>query len=79
MIDTPERTLVVAGTALLVGLAGSVGHCTGMCGGITLMLGRGERVSAGGLGAAHAGRLTTYALLGLLAGAQADRVLEPVE
>jgi hypothetical protein len=68
-MDIPERALLAAGTASLLGLAGSVGHCTGMCGGITLMLGRGQRLSTAGMGAAHLGRLTTYTLLGLLAGA----------
>lgn len=53
-------------TAFLLGLIGSVTHCVGMCGGVMVMLGRG----ADGRGRLllHVGRLTTYALLGALAG-----------
>lgn len=46
--------------ALLAGLAGSP-HCVGMCGGLA--------TAAGGGPAWHAGRLSTYAALGALAGA----------
>jgi sulfite exporter TauE/SafE len=58
--------------AFSAGLAGS-GHCLGMCGGIVTAL----ALSTGDKGAAerflfnllyHAGRITTYTLLGLLAG-----------
>ena len=58
--------------ALGLGLTGSLGHCFGMCGGISLMLG-----SAGAEGRsridsrvvlANLGRISTYALLGATAG-----------
>jgi uncharacterized protein len=56
--------------ALLLGLAGNL-HCAGMCGGIALALpGRGgqwQRVLPGRL-MYQAGRITTYALLGAIAG-----------
>ncbi len=52
------------GAAALAGLVGSP-HCMGMCGGFAVACG-----STAGRGAAwHAGRLTTYAALGALAGA----------
>ncbi|MCS7039441.1 MAG: sulfite exporter TauE/SafE family protein [Anaerolineae bacterium] len=53
-------------TAFLLGLIGSVTHCVGMCSGVMVVLGRG----ADGRGRLllHLGRLTTYALLGALAG-----------
>lgn len=54
--------------ALLLGLAGSLTHCAGMCSGVMLLLGRGRGVRGWGLLALHAGRLTTYAALGALAG-----------
>lgn len=50
--------------ALLAGLAGSP-HCLAMCGGFAASCGRPGRA----LAAWHAGRLTTYALLGAAAGA----------
>ena len=55
-------------TAFLFGLLGSAGHCVGMCSGVTLLLRRTGAVGDGGLPLAHLGRLTTYSLLGLLAG-----------
>jgi sulfite exporter TauE/SafE len=55
--------------ALLLGLAGSVTHCAGMCAGVMLLLGRGRGVRGWGLLALHAGRLTTYTALGAVAGA----------
>jgi len=57
---------VIAGlaAALAAGLVGSL-HCIGMCGGFAILCGR--RVPDTALW--HAGRLTTYATLGALAGA----------
>ena len=55
-------------TAFLFGLLGSAGHCVGMCSGVTLLLQRTGAVGRRGLPLAHLGRLTTYSLLGLLAG-----------
>jgi len=54
--------------AFLLGLAGSLGHCVGMCSGIALLLSR--RGQAGGwrLLFLHGGRLTTYSLMGAFAG-----------
>lgn len=57
--------LVVA--AWLTGLAGGSGHCIGMCGGIVGALGVGQGSGWGGLirlGAAHLGRVSSYALAG---------------
>lgn len=51
------------GAAALAGLVGSP-HCMGMCGGFATACGGGRRGSAW-----HLGRLTTYAVLGALAGA----------
>lgn len=51
------------GAAALAGLVGSP-HCMGMCGGFAVACGGGRRGVAW-----HAGRLTTYAGLGALAGA----------
>ena len=52
----------------ILGLLGSVSHCTGMCSGVALLLGR----TSGAYGARvillHLGRITTYALMGLVAG-----------
>ncbi len=50
--------------AFLAGLLGSL-HCIGMCGGFAASCGR----SRAGLPAWHLGRISTYALLGALAGA----------
>lgn len=61
------------GSLFVTGLAGSL-HCLGMCGPILLAfhqaVGRGAEGGRGGLQffAYHAGRLWTYAVLGLLAG-----------
>ena len=55
--------------AFLTGLAGA-GHCAGMCGGIAGALAHATPGSTGTL-AYSGGRITTYALLGLLAGAMA--------
>lgn len=60
--------------ALLTGLAGA-GHCFGMCGGIAGALSQarpGGQASPWHINAAYsAGRITTYALLGLLVGGSA--------
>jgi hypothetical protein len=66
---------------LLAGLAGSAVHCVPMCGGFVLgqvadrmarlpaaRLCEWQRIGAGALLPYHAGRLTTYALLGMAAG-----------
>jgi sulfite exporter TauE/SafE len=56
-------------TALGIGLAGA-GHCLGMCGGIAASINLGGYRGTGATLAYHAGRITSYALLGaLLAGA----------
>lgn len=62
--------LVVA--AWLTGLAGSSGHCIGMCGGVLGALGVGQGRSLRGIvmtTTAHIGRVTSYALAGALVGA----------
>lgn len=56
--------------ALLLGLLGSLGHCVGMCSAVVMLLDRQpsfQNKSAWVL--AHAGRITTYMFLGLIAGA----------
>ncbi len=55
---------------LLLGLLGSLGHCVGMCSAVVLLFDR-QPVFQNKFawGFAHAGRVTTYSLLGLLAGA----------
>jgi hypothetical protein len=55
--------------AFLLGLTGSLGHCVGMCGGVVILLGRKGIASGRRLFLAHVGRVTTYSLLGLGAGA----------
>ncbi len=59
----------MAWPAFFLGLLGSVGHCTGMCGGVALLLGRADRARGARLLLVHLGRLTTYTLLGGLLGA----------
>lgn len=54
-------------SALLIGVV-SAGHCLGMCGGVTVALGL-QSQGKGVLLAYNLGRITTYALLGLLVGA----------
>ncbi|MEL6615344.1 MAG: sulfite exporter TauE/SafE family protein [Bacteroidota bacterium] len=49
------------------GLLGSA-HCVGMCGGLVAVLGRGAGPSTARQGAYFAGKTTTYATLGALAG-----------
>ena len=57
---------------LMLGLLGSFGHCVGMCSPVTLLLtrpaqrGKSSRAVHGWLPLLHAGRLSTYALLGAL-------------
>ena len=67
------------GLSFMAGLAGS-GHCLGMCGGILAALAvTGPAVSAGQRFrlnlAYHIGRIITYTLLGLLAGAASQAAL----
>ena len=55
--------------AFTLGLLGSFTHCVGMCSGVVMILTRRGWVSGRGtLLLAHAGRLTTYSLLGLSLG-----------
>jgi sulfite exporter TauE/SafE len=57
--------------AWLTGLAGSGGHCLGMCGGIVGALGVGQRPGLRGFAvalAAHLGRILSYSTAGALAG-----------
>ena len=65
--------------AFLLGLMGSLGHCVGMCGSIALLLSRRGIASGWRLGLVHLGRITTYGLLGLVAGSlgQAVRLAFP--
>ncbi len=56
--------LALIGAAFLAGLLGSI-HCVGMCGAFATSCAR----TPGGLPAWHLGRITTYALLGAVAGA----------
>jgi len=62
--------------AFLLGLTGSLGHCSGMCGGIVLLLSRGMENSHSPLAwfQVHLGRLITYTLLGLAAGFLGERL-----
>ena len=64
--------------AFLLGLTGSLGHCVGMCSGVSLLLSR--KANAGGwrLLLLHVGRITTYALLGGLAGGLGFVLSSPV-
>ena len=55
--------------ALILGLFGSVGHCAGMCSGVALMLGRRSGSAGWHLLLLHLGRITTYGLMGFVAGA----------
>lgn len=52
----------------LIGLFGSLGHCVGMCGGVTLLLSRHGITTGRRLWSVHLGRVTTYGLLGLTVG-----------
>jgi len=53
--------------AFLLGLTGSLGHCTGMCGDLALLLSR-RGTTGWRLLLTHLGRVVTYCLLGLSAG-----------
>ena len=69
-----SATLAALGTALAAGFAIGFGHCAGMCGplvgSLALAAGpAGTARSVGGQLAYHAGRLTTYAILGAVLGA----------
>lgn len=55
-------------TAFLLGLTGSFGHCVGMCSGVSLLLSRKANTTGWRLLLLHGGRLTSYALLGGMAG-----------
>ncbi|MCE7984140.1 MAG: sulfite exporter TauE/SafE family protein [Caldilinea sp. CFX5] len=55
-------------TAFLLGLTGSFGHCVGMCSGVSLLLSRKANITGWRVLLLHAGRLTTYGVLGALAG-----------
>ncbi len=63
---------------LLTGLAGSLGHCVGMCGPLVILAG--ARYPRQGLQAAplhllyHTGRILVYALMGVVAGALGNAV-----
>jgi sulfite exporter TauE/SafE len=70
---TGEPFTSAVGMAFATGLLGSFGHCVGMCGPLvgTLALAaapQGARRSVSGQLAYHAGRLTTYALVGAVMG-----------
>lgn len=56
--------------ALMLGITGSLGHCVGMCGPVAALLSRRASVaqSRTALALLHLGRITSYMLLGLLAG-----------
>jgi len=56
-------------SAFLLGLFGSVGHCTGMCSGVALLLGRTTGARGWRVVLLHLGRVTTYSAMGLAAGA----------
>ena len=68
MIDITQAT-----TALLLGLSGA-GHCLGMCGGIAAALNLGGPRSPAVTLAYHAGRISSYTLLGALLGLLAASV-----
>ena len=60
-------------TALLLGLLGSFSHCVGMCSAVVMLFDRQpifQNKFAWAL--AHAGRVTTYAILGILFGFSAN-------
>lgn len=66
-------------SALLLGLLGSLGHCVGMCSGVIVLLDRQPSFRQNRLAwpLAHAGRMTTYSALGLLAGALGQTLRAP--
>lgn len=59
--------------ALAIGLAGA-GHCLGMCGGIAAAVGLGGKAAPGTTVAYHAGRISSYTLLGALLGLLAGSI-----
>lgn len=54
--------------AFLLGLTGSVGHCTGMCSGIAVLLSRRGVTQGWRLFVTHLGRISSYVLLGTAVG-----------
>jgi sulfite exporter TauE/SafE len=67
----PDLDAALLLAAWLTGLAGSGGHCLGMCGGIVGALGVRQRPGLAGFGilvAAHVGRVSSYSVAGALAG-----------
>lgn len=54
--------------ALLLGFTGSLGHCVGMCSGVALLLSRRGQARGWRLAFLHLGRITTYGLMGAVAG-----------
>ncbi len=67
----PELNTAMLVAAWLTGLAGSGGHCLGMCGGIVGALGVGQRPGLAGfavLSAAHFGRVLSYSIAGAIVG-----------
>ena len=70
---TGEPLTSAVGMAFATGLLGSFGHCAGMCGPLVGSLAlaaapQGARRSVSGQLAYHAGRVTTYALVGAVMG-----------
>ena len=74
----PAGGTSVLAVLLLTGLAGSLGHCVGMCGPLVILAG--ARYPRKGLAAAplhllyHSGRILVYALMGVAAGALGSAV-----
>lgn len=67
----PELDAALLLAAWLTGLAGSGGHCLGMCGGIVGALGVRQRPGFAGfavVSAAHLGRVLSYTIAGAIAG-----------
>ncbi len=54
--------------AFVLGLMGSMGHCVGMCSGVAVLFSHQGVASGWSLLLLHTGRITTYGLLGLVAG-----------
>jgi len=56
--------------SFLLGLLGSLGHCVGMCSAVVILLDRQSSFQGDAIAwaLAHAGRVTTYAVLGLTVG-----------
>ncbi len=70
-------------TLFLAGLVGGLTHCTGMCGPFVMAQVRGEpkgsthfrRLSGGALLPYHAGRMTTYVVLGIFAALLSKQIM----